>query len=352
MNISIIIPTMNRPKLLLRLLQYLSSLEFDGHILIGDSSSAKIFREVEVDLEVLKGKLSITHCHIPGHSVAAAVVHMNKYLTTSYVCLIPDDDFIVPQTVGACIKFLDEHDDYVAAHGLGLTIGSFSGNSQIVDRVAFYRQTVSSEETASARLQRHLESYSVSLFSVHRSEVWSKMFMNVATPLSRAEFYEKSFMDELLPCCLSVVYGKVKEIDGLYLVRQMHNERYLLPSWYQWLTSEKWYASYRFFHEIVSNDICEMDGITLSRAHEAVDLGFSRYLQQVVGLVGLESLGGRIRKLVKRSIPRFGLIFLRDLRSRLELNRLSLDALMSPNSRYHREFIQIYNLVIASRGAG
>ena len=118
MEVSLIIPTMNRPKLLLRLISYYASLKFEGKILIGDSSNAEIFRETARALESYKGSLDIWHRHLPGRSVAAAVLDMNEYLTTPYACLIPDDDFLVPRTLANCIQFLDSHPDYVAAHGV------------------------------------------------------------------------------------------------------------------------------------------------------------------------------------------------------------------------------------------
>src|SRR3989344_3519195 len=99
MEASIIIPTMNRPKLLLRLIHYFDLLEFRGKILIGDSSNAEIFQEAASALENYQGRLDICHRHLPGRSVAAAVLGMNEYLATSYVCLVPDGDFIVSRAI-------------------------------------------------------------------------------------------------------------------------------------------------------------------------------------------------------------------------------------------------------------
>jgi glycosyltransferase domain-containing protein len=336
---------MNRPKLLLRLICYYYLLEFRGKILIGDSSNTKVFQEMARALEKYKDRLDICHYHLPGRSVAAAVLDMNEHLTTPYVCLVPDDDFIVPRAITKCIRFLDDHHDYIAAHGLGALISSSSGDSGIIDSAGFYPQTTIEEATASIRLHKHSENYSVSLFSVYRFGIWRKMFMNIATPCMHPQCCDKSFTDELLPCCLSVVYGKIKQIDGLYLVRQVHDARYLLPTWYQWLTGEKWQPSYLWFRDKVTGAISEMDCIPLQRAQEVVDLGLMQYLRKSVGLKRPEGLGGRIRRIAKRCIPNAGLAVLRRFRPWFVSGYLSLESLMDPTSPYHQDFLQIYNSV-------
>ena len=45
MDFSIIVPTLNRPDFLLRLIRYYDALHFDGRILMGDSSSVEIFED-------------------------------------------------------------------------------------------------------------------------------------------------------------------------------------------------------------------------------------------------------------------------------------------------------------------
>ena len=63
------------------------------------SSSLTIFQEVNSVLTAYQNSLNINHYHLPGRSVAAAVQEMNAYVTTAYVCLVGDDDFIVPAAI-------------------------------------------------------------------------------------------------------------------------------------------------------------------------------------------------------------------------------------------------------------
>ena len=175
MDFSIIVPTMNRPDFLLRLIRYYVALHFQGNILIGDSSAVEIFEETAQKIKKIKGRLNILHSHLPGRSVAAAVAEMNEHLETAYVCLTGDDDFIVPDSAAKCIEFLNQNLDYVAAHGKGVLITTETGTKTTLLGVSDYPQTIIHHDRASDRAAYHLEHYSVSLFSVHKAAVWRKM---------------------------------------------------------------------------------------------------------------------------------------------------------------------------------
>lgn len=345
MDVSIIIPTMNRPEMLLRLIRYFDALEYQGKILIGDSSSADIFNESASAIVDFQGRLDIVHCHLPGLSIAAAVLGMNTRLTTSYVCLIPDDDFIVPSTVGRCIQFLDEHLDYVAAHGQGVLISSTSGESRAIDVAGFYRQTVIEDALASTRLIKHLECYTVNLFSIHRAEIWRKMFIDPLTPAHCPPCSDSSFRDELLPCCLSVVYGKIKQVEGLYLVRQVHDGRYLLPSWFSWVTNINWNPSYRHFRSCVANAVSSVEGISVPAAENVVDAAFSAYLRRTIAKGGARV--NLLRKFARNyRILKFFWRILNKVRCVIDpSDRFNIDCLLSRSSPYHEDFLPVYTAV-------
>jgi glycosyltransferase domain-containing protein len=345
MDVSIIIPTMNRPRLLLRLIRYYDGLRYSGKILIGDSSNPEIFQEVATALRKFSGRLDIAHHHLPGKSVAAAVMEMNGHVKTSYVCLVADDDFVVPSTTKRCIEFLDAHPDYVAAHGAGVLINSVAGNADTIADAGPYPQTVSEQSTASARLSQHLEAYSVTLFSVHRIEVWRKMFANTPLPSTAPQACDKTFTDELLQCCLSVVYGKVKEVDGLYLIRQVHDERYLLPTWFTWLNSERWYPSYAYFRTQLAQAMAVQDGISPENATNVVDTAFAAYLSWLVANATVRR--NRLREVARRlALLRWMWRRLKRARARRRpATHVSLPVLLDEASPYHEDFLPVYTAV-------
>lgn len=345
MDLSIIIPTMNRPGLLLRLLGYYAAMDFDGRILVGDSSSETLFRQASRDMEKFLGILHIQHVHLPGRSVAAAVMEMNEHVVTQYVCLVADDDFIVPAGAGKCIAFLDDNPDYVAAHGAGILIASTSGRSDEISGASSYPQTVREESSAAQRLLAHLAHYRVVLFSVHRVAIWRRMFAQTPTPARAPGKGDKTFADELLPCCLSVVMGKVREIEGLYLVRQVHDERYLLPNWFAWVNNASWQGSYQYFRDQLVDVLQAQDGVSADSAAGSVDEAFRRYIS--VMAAADHPVPSRIRTYARQvRVMRWLWSGMQRVRERLAGGRvISLQSLQWPGSLYHADFLPVYRAV-------
>jgi glycosyltransferase domain-containing protein len=345
MDVSIVIPTMNRPAMLRRLIAYLASTGFGGEVLIGDSSSEAVFQSTGHAVARCQGNLTIRHIPLPGRSIAEAIKELNESLRTSYVCLVGDDDFVVPRTIGCCIAFLKDNPAYVAAHGVGVLITSPSSPNTI-ERAAPYKQPIAEENSAARRLAAHLGSYSVSLFAVHRTEAWRKMFGDIKTGQHAKYCKDAAFAAELLPCCLSVVYGKVKQVEGLYLVRQTHSQRYLLPNWLSWVSSSAWSGSYVYFRNCLSRELSTQDGIPLSEAETCVEQAFVVYFGNVV-----RKTLGRTPSPVRDRLQNYHLLqegwrAVRSARDRMVPgNRLSLACLLSVESPYYTDFRPIYEAV-------
>ena len=344
MDISVVVPTLNRPDFLLRLVQYLAGQNFGGRILIGDSSDAETFARTARELETYCRRLDIQHTHLPGHSVTGVVRILNVGVTTRYACLVPDDDFVVPKAMANCIQFLDRSPSFVAAHGFGILVESSCDNG-LIDAASAYPQPAIDCETARGRLERHLKNYTVSLFSVHRTEVWRRMFDGSSLSGIRSADHDTAFVDELLPCCLSVVYGKVGQLDELYLVRQGHPRRYFLAGWYSWLTSAHWQPNYTRFRTRLTEAVAEQDGIRLSQAELLVEQAFAQYLAQSIA-----PRPRRTRALL-RGVPGAVATWqtLNWARDRfLPGRRLTLRSLLNKHSPHHAHFMPVFEALTRS----
>lgn len=282
MDLTIVVPTLGRPELLVRLIRYYDSLGFKGKIVIGDGSTLADYERANQALRPYADRVHIQHLHLPGSSVSDAVHMANAHIDTKYACLVGDDDFIVPKTAEACIRFLEAHADYVAAHGLGVLIGGPDGKSNVVEHAHFYPQTIREEASAIERLSAHLNNYSVSLFSVHKIDTWRRMFSAATDASEGTRCEDKTFSAELLPCCLSVSLGKIGQVEGLYLVRQVHSKRYILPSWFCWLSGERWQPSFIHFRSQIGKAITDLDSLPVSDAFLVVDSAFSGYLKRYI----------------------------------------------------------------------
>lgn len=347
MNVSLIVPTKNRPDMLLRLIKYYRELGFRGKILIGDSSDKGISVQIAQSLSENFSKIDCQHYYLPDTPFGPAMNFLNKKIKTHYVAYVADDDFLIPGAIEACIAFLDTHPDYVAAHGIGALIGSRSGENTDIQSAGYYRQPIVEQDSAVGRFRSLFESYSVSLFSIHRADTWRRIFRDTPDPMVSPGHADLSFGGELLQSSLSAVYGKIGQIDKLYLIRQAHNSRYLLPSsvsWFDWITKQDWRDSYLYFRDHVARAISETDGIPLIQSEQHVGHSFSNYLRQLIA--SAEAKPSRIREFTRESKR------LRTLRSLwrvvlagLRPTFITLENLKSPTSPYYTDFLPIHRAV-------
>jgi glycosyltransferase domain-containing protein len=329
--VTLLIPTMNRPEFVARLLRYYASVRFPGRISIGDSSAPEGITAAREAVESFRGVLDVEYAEYPGLGLADCWKQMIDRLTTPYAAYLADDDFLVPESVDRCARFLAEHPDYAAAHGAGLgvtldTNGLF-GKVVVCD---YYEQTVSEAERASERLRQHLERYTVTLFAVHRAETWRAMFSDVH------RVQDMSFGAELLPCCLSVVYGKVKEIAGLYCVRQSHGRRYEQPTMFDWIATPGWFEGYEVTREVLARELVAHEDISLESARRLVQEGFRYYVGRGMGLRSQWANGGTAIRAARTLWHTW---------QRLQpkpRSEFTLEALVSPSSPHHAAFTPIY----------
>lgn len=339
--ITLLIPTMNRLDFLIRLLRYYWALGFQGCICIGDSSDTVHIERTKRALKAFQGKLNIIYQEYPHLNDAICLQKMLDFVSTPYVAFIADDDFLVPTALEKCALFLDTHPEYSSAHGVAVALSlQSSGAYGQVARVVHYPQPVIEGESASQRLLDHLSNFSVNLFSVHRVESWREMYKDVSL------LTDKRFR-ELLPCCLSAIQGKVKELDCFYLMRQSHDQRYLLPGKDEWTTNSNWLPSYQVFCGCLAKELARQDGISMHEAQEVVEQAFSSYLKSFVEPL-LSRYGIPRLMQIARHIPGAPQVW-RALQSlnRGEQDENLLETLLRSSSPYHADFMPIYQALTA-----
>ena len=88
---------------------------------------------------------------------------------------------------------------------------------------------------------------------------------------------DKSFT-ELLPSCMASIQGKVKQLDSLYLIRQAHDARYVLPGFMDWIANVDWPDSYEMFRQRLAMELVDQDGISMEKAERVVCDAFQSYI--------------------------------------------------------------------------
>jgi glycosyltransferase domain-containing protein len=103
---TLIIPTLDRHDLLLRAIDYYQ--HFDCDVFIADSSDNK-FNHKFPD--------NIIYKHLPKAKPEEKIYEVAKSITTPYVNLVGDDDFLLESSLKSAACFLDDNPGYVSAQG-------------------------------------------------------------------------------------------------------------------------------------------------------------------------------------------------------------------------------------------
>jgi glycosyltransferase domain-containing protein len=342
--ITIIIPTMNRSDFVIRLLRYYKSVNFQGYLCIGDSSNREHLEPTKKAIEEHRGKLNIIYREYPGQNNSVCIQQLIDLAPTPYAAFSADDDFLVPPALDKCARFLEDHPAYSSAHGKGLSIILKSGGVYgKVASVSHYAQPEVEDENASQRLLAHMQNYTVTLFSVQRTATWKAMYRDI-TRLTDIRF------TELLPCCLSIIEGKAKELDYLYLVRQGHYRRYLLPQKTDWTEGPNYHQSYQVFRDCLVQALSSRDSISPEKVGKVVERAFSLYLKNsfkkswpnrfgVPRFLQATSVIPGVQK-TRRALWHL----LRSLKV-VARDEIQPNALLSPSSFFHDDFLPIYRSV-------
>lgn len=117
MKLTILIPTYNRPEWLKRSIHYLLqySMNYQVHILDGGNESSKNLNSSFIK-ELNNPAITITGYN-SDLNLGLRLLEGLKKVTTSYVLIWPDDDFLVPRHLDEIMNFMDRNPDYSAGIG-------------------------------------------------------------------------------------------------------------------------------------------------------------------------------------------------------------------------------------------
>jgi glycosyltransferase domain-containing protein len=150
--------------------------------------------------------------------------------STPYILLSDNDDFILPQGILRCIRFLDQNPDYVSCSGIiagmYVTDRSFSDKDRVFGGSVYglrsiYRPIDRTEPDAEQRATALLLDYVATWYAVHRRDALLKAF----TDLVERKISDIGLM-ELLVAAELAMQGKQK-IDASYVsyLRQLNSSQ-------------------------------------------------------------------------------------------------------------------------------
>ena len=348
-KLTVVVPTFNRYLFLTRLLKYylFRGSPFQMHILDSGSNTAG---QNEVK-RLISSNLVYTQ-YPPTIHPFTKLTQALQNVSTPYVVIWADDDLMVPSAFNAGVRFLEEQPDFSIVHGQSaqFVIQPDGG----VD-IGPYLQRSYPSSTAAARLVDYLSNYSVTFYSVHRTEALAK---NLELTQRHGFGY---YWGEIALGCLSAIQGRVGQLDDLYMMKEAHAgmgdwpDRDSGNGLFDWVTGAAFSGKYHDFEECLAIELARKDGIVEDDAREVVREAFWSHLAQ--GLTkkwqakyAPNNAGLRYNsRRVAQRYPVFRRLWHRS-RSYLpgKSKQMSLPALLRPASPYHRDFMPIYESIITS----
>ena len=360
-QLTIWIPTKNRPEFLSRLLNYYSATKFLGFLIIGDSSEGEYLEKNKETIQNLSSSLNIHYCELPGLSAGHTSSRLVSQIETEYSTFCADDDIITTSSIEPCIRYLNDHEDYVGANGKAILFGVESGDAfGDISGCINYKLAPIINTTGLTRLKNWFSKIRNTNMCFHRTSNQIDIYKKVA---HLSKLHSNYMFEELIHGVTMCIRGKIVELPFFFLCMQMHtNQTYGSYSVYDWFTDKDWYSAFSLLERTVIQELYNEDGITENEALESFKEMFWPYYantlthhwnryqgkKQISKSQSKISLSNkRFRGLVKE-IP-FAKAIVKKIRSsRLHFvnnDELSLQALLNPSSPYHKDFMPVYNVI-------
>ncbi|MFH0855103.1 MAG: TIGR00180 family glycosyltransferase [Candidatus Omnitrophota bacterium] len=359
--VSIIIPTMNRSDFLIRALNYYRSVGFKGYICIGDSSYGEHSRIITDFIKEIGSDLNIIYKYYsnpPYYNDAICVKDLLELVVTPYAVESGDDDFLVPSALEKCASFLQENPDYGSAHGLRVAL-RLEGDSVYGKAVQAHNchQLALSSPRACDRWSAYMRHPVSNLYSVHRIGALRNIYKHPASLNMRY------IGTEITTVGLSVICGKVKEIDCLSTVFQVNRNNSLANySFYSYLMDPGWSEGAGNLKRIITAALKDADGISQQKAQEIFDREFWRFILNSLHWdyktrykdLPYENPFIKAAKKCLSKIPGFirmanyliGKVLSHKNKNNLgSVKSLSLGELLNARSEISRDFLKVYSII-------
>ena len=349
--LGIVIPTKNHSDFVIRQLSYYTIVDCPYTIYIGDSSDPPHAERIRSKIDGLKGQLKVVYQWVDPKIVShAALKQLVDIVEEEYVTYVGDDDIFVPNGLRDCIEFLEGHPHYSSAQGQAVVFElDREGAYGEIETLGRYFIKECESETPAERLSAFLNNYWVLDFSVHRTKDYREA-CDCRDPESH-RFLSDGPFTEILIGCLTLIRGKSKRLDRLYLFRQVGSHRYGLSKTdpLDWISQPNWQPSFEIFHDTVTDALVWHAEMTKESASDLLRASFSNYLVNAMDFRAPSSaLPQKIdvlrRTLEQSPVARFLYEQVRKINpgSRRDLR---LERLLSSGSPYHHDFMPVYRVI-------
>ena len=338
---SILIPTINRPEFIIRYIDYLELSNFQGELLIGDSSDIFEFNKTLNHIKDNTFSFKIIHQSHPNKMHYEVIRELLPYISMPFSLFMCDDDFIIVETLNKAIDFLNKNLDYSAVGGRGIMCyTSYNDNCFKINYLHKIDFNNILEDTSIERLHNLIHSkHNVIAYSISRTKD-----LILRWPISDL-FDEKTLAIEILPCLTIPIQGKLFVLEDLFVIRTNHSKRIMLPSKFNMILDPKWNHAYKFTIQYLTNLT-----INLKQNQMNYDLVY-KSVNDLVTKYFLRELSNAYNRLNKKN-PKYNLQLLYKIKSLILYKskvflkkEISLKSVQNKNSRDYKNFNNVYKIL-------
>ena len=213
---------MNRSSYIIRYIDALEKQSFDGQLLIGDSSNRFHLNIIKNHIKKKKYNYEIILKHYPKKLPHVCIYNIKKFVKHDYLMWICDDDILIIKTLKKCIQFLDKNKNFSGVGGKILSV-YIEKNIGIVGYEKYPCREVLLNNPLD-RVKSIISNYNVVHYCLSRKTDFLERFPNGSSN------FDKGIGAEFFPTLMLCAQGKVKMLDELFCIRQIHPERKILKS--------------------------------------------------------------------------------------------------------------------------
>jgi len=289
---TIIIPTRNRPEYIKRILNYYNTYGTNSNIVITDVSSDEIKKQNKETISKLKN-INVSHLDFTYSKdnyldlIYKQMMHGIKHVKDKYCLICADDDFAIPNGIKQSVDFLEKNPDYSVVLGNNI---SFYPKINEDEKPQFYWRKGRLYDSitfpdAESRMEQYLSNYShyvPSTQGIYRTSIMNLIYEETIKNADDVRF------GEILPCMLTVVYGKLKRLDVFLKAREWIPGKSLgrtIEGFSDFVTAGTYDIKYSRFKSCLVEHLHKQSKISVNEAEKIIDKGWAAYTKRYNGFV-------------------------------------------------------------------
>ena len=288
--LTIILPLKNNDEFTERWFLYANQNECPYEIIIADGGNEQGIGRILKDKSSLS-KVSYKYIRYPLDENYAfyynKIADVVSRVKTPYCLLLDNDDFFIYKSIKKSIDFLENNLDYISCGGQYSTFyfkdkadKTYGTDFKINN---FNRQTSIDDNSSKNRLNKQFNNYQVNYYHIYRTEALQE-YLTIQSELNLKDV----FLSEMLLTYLSVIDGKSKYLDDIYLLRQIQFENSSARKeeqkgdYFDRMLSPVWSEEFSEFVKILAKRLSQKDNISYDDAEAAIKKGYRLHVAKYI----------------------------------------------------------------------